>query len=87
MNIYRIWQTENICYDTFDSAVVIAESEDAARKIHPFSSIDDYQDSDEENWDLNGSWVPHPNMVSVMLIGVAKEGSERGVVCASFNAG
>ena len=35
LKLYRISQTVNTGYDTYDSAVVVAESEDAAREIHP----------------------------------------------------
>jgi len=35
MNIYKISQTQNNDYDTYDSAVVIAENEKAAKRIHP----------------------------------------------------
>ena len=34
LKLYRISQTVNTGYDTYDSAVVVAESEDAAREIH-----------------------------------------------------
>jgi|688.fasta_scaffold01636_6 hypothetical protein len=36
MKLYKISQEENRDYDTYDSAVVIAESEDEARLIHPY---------------------------------------------------
>ena len=35
MNIYLIWQNENRGYDTYDSAVVVAEDEESAKLIHP----------------------------------------------------
>ena len=35
MNLYLISQTENEDYDTYDSAVVCAETETQARRIHP----------------------------------------------------
>ena len=33
--IYKISQTQNHGYDTYDSAVVIAKNDDAAARIHP----------------------------------------------------
>jgi hypothetical protein len=36
MKLYKISQEENRDYDTYDSAVVIAESEDEARFMHPY---------------------------------------------------
>ena len=38
MNLYLISQTQNQTYDTYDSAVVAAESEEHARAIHPSGS-------------------------------------------------
>ena len=35
MNIYKISQEVNSEYDTYDSAIVLAESEEVARLIHP----------------------------------------------------
>lgn len=35
MKLYRISQEYNCGYDTFDSAIVAAETEDAARLTHP----------------------------------------------------
>lgn len=79
MNLYLISQAVNTHYDTYDSAVVAAESEDAARAIHPSKS----------DWDGKakryGSWCAKKD-VAVQLIGTAAKNIS-GVVCASFNAG
>jgi hypothetical protein len=37
--------------------------------------------------DDGGQWANSPEGVDVELIGVAAEGTEEGVICASFNAG
>ena len=80
MNIYLIEQNTNNNYDTFDSAVVAASTEDEARLIHP---------SGIENWDgksrEHGEWV-NTEMVAVTLIGLAVN-NKKGVLLASFNAG
>ena len=80
MNIYLIEQTDNQNYDTFDSAIVAASTEDKARLIHP---------SDIENWDGQsdkyGTWV-NSEMVTVTLIGLAID-NKKGVLLASFRAG
>ena len=83
MNIYLIWQDVNYGYDVFDSAVVIAESIDDAKSIHPgggatATSYDDL--AAYEDWCIQSE-------VQVKEIGVIFEGQKRGVVCASFNAG
>ena len=93
MNIYKISQTVNDDWDTYDSAVVAAENEEEAKKINP----DKY--AEEEWWNDNyklgyyrlgytsGSWCFTLEQVKVELIGVAKEGTKKGVIVASFNAG
>lgn len=40
MKIYKISQNVNNEYDTYDSAVVYAESEEEAKQIHPEGQID-----------------------------------------------
>lgn len=82
MKIFKIWQTVNNDYDTYDSAVVIAENEDDAKKIHP-QNIDGFVSEKAHPF---SSWCGSKD-VHVEYIGEAKEGLERSIVCASFNAG
>ena len=81
MNLYLISQSVNNDYDTYDSAVVCAPTESAARTIHPEGHV--VVAIAPPNWD---AWCGLLD-VEVELIGKAHEGSEQGVVCASFNAG
>ena len=74
MNLYLISQTINDEYDTYDSAVVVAPSEDDARNMTPGGGSG-YGDA----------WTT-PEHVTVQFIGVAADGIA-GVVCSSFNAG
>jgi len=85
MNLYLLKQNVNNDWDTYDSVVVAAETEDEAQKIHPrdylhnpnwYKSINDYS-----------SWAFKLEDVEVIFLGVAKEGTESGVILASFNAG
>jgi hypothetical protein len=88
VNLYLISQSENNDYNTFDSAVVAAESEDEARAIHPESSWGHL--SSAELWEQQAEfcgWASSPGNVCVKLIGTALEGQTAGVVLASFNAG
>ncbi len=75
MKIWLISQNIMNDYDTYDSAVVFANDEMEAVSIHPNGNND---------WD--GTWV-NSSDVKVELIGTAKSGSKKGVICASFNAG
>lgn len=82
MNLYQISQSSNIDYDTFDSAIVCAKDETAAKAIHP---------GDDEEWpssvDPFSHWCVAPDQVTAKLIGTAAPGLPEGVVLASFNAG
>jgi hypothetical protein len=40
MNIYKVYRTDNVDYDEYDSAVVVAESEAQARELVPFAAND-----------------------------------------------
>lgn len=79
----KLWKISRpgICgYDEYDSAVVAAENEQAARE----TSLAGCGREDLPGiWD---SWIPKEEVV-VELIGTAKPGTKPGVVCASFNAG
>lgn len=78
MPLYLISQTENEGYDTYDSAVVVAPDEEAARNTLP---------SEYAKWeDHYSSWASSPSNVIVKLIGTEVEGLT-GVICSSFNAG
>jgi hypothetical protein len=78
MKLYLISQNVNEDYDTYDAAVVCAESEDEARKIHP---------NGDYNRFVEDSWVYNINDVTVEYIGEASEHISKGVVLASFRAG
>lgn len=83
MNLYLISQTENSDYDTYDSAVVCAPNEDAARNTCP-------SDGKKVDWASGGTrhvWCSSPEAVMVKLLGRANKTIEVGIVCASFNAG
>jgi len=79
MNIYLISQDQNDDYDTFDSAVVIAPNEEAARRMHPCGGTRYWKET-------LPTWCDSPDVVKVELIRITHETTSR-VVCASFNAG
>lgn len=99
MNLYLLSQTVNNDYDTFDSCVVCADNEDDARMINPNSkhfkaNIIIYEES-KQIWIIqdNGKFICtddtwcNPKDIEVKLIGKADKSIQKGVVCASFNAG
>jgi hypothetical protein len=78
MNLYLLSQDANNDYDTYDSVVVAAESEEEALEIRP--------EEKPPSWGVSDSWVSK-EFIKITKIGVATEGTESGVICASFNAG
>lgn len=77
LKLYKISQTVNIEYDTFDSAIVVAESKEKARLIRP----DDNSPSEFLSW-------CSPEHASVRYLGLAaKRYTVSEVILASFNAG
>jgi hypothetical protein len=70
--LYKIWQNTNNEYDTYDSAIVCAETEEEARNIKVS--------------DVVYCWVS-PEDVHVEEIGIAKDSVKKGIILASFNAG
>ncbi len=83
MNLYLISQNQNTGWDTYDSAVVAAESIEAARLIHPRELLD-Y--TNVGAWKTD-AWSFSPESVKVEYIGRAGPLVKKGVICASFNAG
>lgn len=75
MKLYLISQDVNNGYDTFDSAVVAAKTEEDARKIE-IGMVSEYF----------SEWCK-PEHVKVKLIGEASSGIPEGIILASFNAG
>lgn len=87
MYLYRISQDENNGWDTFDSAIVAADSAEEARSFHPHGHRYDKKNIDHWKGGYSWSWASHPDRVAVELIGEADPRLPPGVVIASFNAG
>jgi hypothetical protein len=79
MNLYKLSQTENEDYDTYDSCIVAEVSKELAAMIHP-----DSRGWVKRNYQV---WASTPHNVHVDLIGIASPGTKSGVILASFNAG
>lgn len=94
MKLWRISQNVNNRWDTYDSAVVAAETEEEARCTYPDRNEDTNWMSGKWMWNLGngrvmpastGSWTT-PDNVSVEFLADGYEGPA-GTVVASFNAG
>ncbi len=77
MKLFLISQTHNTNYGTFDSAIVAALDAAQAKSTHPGD-----WDVGECGWDYG--WAA-PEHIHVKHIGTALEGTQAGVICASFN--
>lgn len=95
MNIYLVSQSDNNGYDTYDSFVIVAETEQRARETDPSGGriwkdgrwMFQFLDGTEKPETHHNSWVNDVERVSVELVGVAAEGQKAGIICNSFNAG
>jgi len=88
--LYLVSQSINNGYDTYDSMVVAAESEQDARLIHPSDFVTHHNDGKWKGtyYDCGGDdWVEFSciDKLTVQYLGETEHG--RGVVCSSFNAG
>ncbi|MDC8446096.1 MAG: hypothetical protein LV471_09260 [Nitrosomonas sp.] len=76
--LYLISQDADDNYDNYTAAVVCAESEDEAKKIHPDGR------SQFPDWSYNDNWAKSPDMVNVKYLGIADESINIGVVLHSY---
>jgi hypothetical protein len=82
----KLWIIERkeydfIEYDTYESALVAAETEEDARRIHPNCNCPYIEDID-----TTGTWTNYEN-VKATLIGIAAADIKRGVLLSDFHAG
>lgn len=88
MKLWLLTQNVNTGYDTYDSAVVAAETKEDAVWVHPdkYNQWDDYLcKSLNEDW--YETWARFPEEVIAFCIGETTTYDAGAVVCASFNAG
>ncbi len=96
MKLWLISQDVNNNYDTYDSAVVAANTEEEARHTYPDNWYTDVKRWNGSKWlwhlddgrvldYSSGTWTS-PDNVSVQFLADGYEGPA-GTVCASFNAG
>ena len=79
----KLWLLTQIAvrgYDTYDSCVVAAETEEAAKQIHPTGN----PIGPEAGF---FDWPTTSEQVSAVYLGEGDNGMPAGAICASFNAG
>jgi len=82
LKIYLLTQDVNWGYDKYDACVVVANSEEEARNIHPGG----------DDWEtyltpLLRSWANSPEEVKAEEIGETDKFSDPCIILASYNAG
>jgi len=98
MRLFKISQEINNDYDTYSDAVVCAEDEGEAQKIHPCGYLDIEEGyfgypagkggrTKFERISCSYDWVLNIKDVKVEYIGEADNKLKKGVVCASYHAG
>ena len=97
MKIYLLSQDVVNNYDTYDSAIVIAENEDEARKKNPNKLVTHVTNDQwmgtysggEEYKNEPSDWVEYSDIdkISVKYIGEASKEQQKGLVLASFTPG
>jgi hypothetical protein len=85
MKLWLLTQSARTGYDTYDACVVVADTEELAKDMHPATYCNQYL-SDNSNSYAYRDWAGTIEDVSALYLGVAEDPTRR-VVCASFNAG
>jgi hypothetical protein len=78
MKLWLLSQNMNTGWDTYDSAVVAAETAEAAKRFDPGGYLIE---------DDGCCWAGTLEDIEVKFLGEAAPGVKAGVICASFNAG
>lgn len=88
MKLWLISQKVNNDYDTYDSAIVAAETEDAAKNMRPNGT--EFTDAESLFTDAESlffsSWCELKD-VEIEYLGNAAKHIKRGVILASYRAG
>jgi len=87
LKLFFLYQNKYDGYDTYDSCVVVANSLDEAKLIHPASYITGDWSNDRETCKYSG-WCT-PEDVKGRELGIVTDNKLKvgKVVCSSFNAG
>jgi len=86
MKLWLLEQRERTGYDTYDSCVVVADSEEMAKDMFPGETYNSKPFKLLSSGESNYDWAISVEFVTATYLGEAAD-SERRVVCASFNAG
>lgn len=83
LSLYKLTQDLYAGYDTYDSCIVAAASEDFAKQMHPSGRPLATEVSQHADWPS----ASEVDSIRVKLIGYALPGTTSCVISSSFNAG
>jgi hypothetical protein len=87
MKLWLLSQDVNINYDTYDSCVVVEETAEKAKRVHPNGFLR-ANEKGEFGYPYGSDWVISVENVNAKYIGEADSDLKAGdVICASYNAG
>ncbi len=72
MKLWKVWRSDDVDYDEYDSAIIAAETAEQARMTDPSKNL---------------TWCTSNESLYVEEVGEAKPGISAGVILASFRAG
>lgn len=84
LHIYKLVRNELIGYNSYDSCVVCAESEEAAMNILPWGKTIQEEPNEDE---IEFAWTKYKENISCEYIGEAIGRKNPGVILSSYNAG
>ena len=84
MKLFLISQDENTSYDTYSDAIVAADTEDEARKIHPSKYVTNPNwFNRDDSYRYKNAWCD-PKEVHVELLSNSSYRTETGLILGSF---
>ncbi len=86
MNIYLLTRTEKRVFASFDAAIVCANTQDEAKRIHPASLRWSADEDGFFNETAPLTWANHVDYVKAELIGTASDDfKEPCLILATYN--
>jgi hypothetical protein len=91
MNIYKVSRTDTVGWDQYDAFVCIAETEEAARNMHPYEDdhddIWDIPDTYDDGYRRNTGWVKRKEIGTLKIEHIGTADGLPGIILSSFCAG
>ena len=96
MNIYKVSRTDEIGWDEYSAMVVVAESSQSARQMHPAAERSYHTIEDQKAWESGDEeecyaedhcWVKYKDIDKLVVEEIGIGGGEPRVILSSYHAG